>query len=76
LIRQPAERSKRNHSLRADHDQAAKAMPDTRKTGMTAHSADPIFNQQVTAIYSGLDAIPEKGYHPVLWRNDRTQTAI
>jgi hypothetical protein len=32
---------------------------------MTAHRADPILNQQVTAIYAGLDAIAEKRHDAV-----------
>jgi len=44
-------------------------MSDTWKTGMTARSADPILNEQMAAIYSGLDAIPEKSHNPMLRSN-------
>src|SRR5580765_3864099 len=68
LISEPPERGERNHSLRADHDQPTNAMSYTCKTGMTARSADPILDQQMTAIYSGLDAIAEERHDAVTWR--------
>jgi hypothetical protein len=68
LVRQPAECGERNHAIRADHDQAPKPMSDTGKTTSATICTNAILQNQVTTIYSGLDAIPEKGHNPVLWR--------
>ena len=69
LVGEPPKRGKRNHSFRADHDQPTNAMPDTRKTSMTARRADPILDQQMTAIHSGLNAISDQSHDPALGCN-------
>jgi hypothetical protein len=40
-------------------------MSDAWETPVTTGCADPIFKNQVTAIDSDLDAVPEKGYDTV-----------
>jgi hypothetical protein len=44
-------------------------MSDTWEAGMTTHRADPILNQQMAAIYSGLDAISNQRNNPALGFN-------
>jgi hypothetical protein len=65
LIGEPAKRCERDDSPWADHDQAAKAMSDAREPGVAAIRADPVFQKQVTAINTELDAVTEQGDDPM-----------
>jgi hypothetical protein len=57
LIGQPTKCGKRHYPLRTDHDQAAKAMSDTRQARVTAIYADAVLKNQMAAINARLNAV-------------------
>jgi hypothetical protein len=69
LIRQPTQRSKGENPVRSDYDKTAKTMSDTRESGMTADSANPVLNQKMPAIYMDMNAVSKKSHNPMSWSN-------
>ena len=70
LIGQPAQRCQRHETIRTDHDQSAKAMPNTGKTELPAFGANAVVEKKVPAIHANLYAVSEEGYDSVT-RHDR-----
>jgi hypothetical protein len=55
-----AERGKGNHSVRADHDETPKAMPNARKTSLET-GTDSIFQREMTAFNTHSDPVTVEG---------------
>src|SRR5882724_7208651 len=60
LIRQPAQRGKGNHAIRADHHEPLQAVTDSRQSESSALGPDSVLNKQVSSIDTNLDAVSKE----------------
>jgi len=64
LVGEPTQGRQRQKSIRADHDQSPKAMPNSGEAEVPAISADAVVQQQVSTIDPHLDVISTQGHNP------------
>jgi hypothetical protein len=68
LICEPPQRGERHHTVATDYDQAAKAVPNARKSCLMTFGTDPVLKYKVGAIYANLDSVAEKRHDTVTGR--------